>query len=48
MAEDTNSKIVSCDGNSNNANGHPLIYINLGKEGKVECPYCGQVFVGQK
>ena len=33
---------VGCDGGSL---GHPLVYLNLGKEGETECPYCGRRFV---
>ena len=50
MAKDKDLPIVSCDGEDNDASrnratGHPLVYLNLGKEGKTECPYCGKVFM---
>ena len=35
---------VSCDGGGS-ALGHPLIYLNLGDGGMVDCPYCGRRFV---
>lgn len=35
---------VACDGGGD-PSGHPRVYLNLGKEGHVECPYCGKVFV---
>ena len=35
---------VSCDGGGS-ALGHPLIYLNLGEEGVVDCPYCGRRFI---
>jgi len=25
--------------------GHPKVCLNLGAEGRVECPYCSRVFV---
>ncbi|MGQ0663971.1 MAG: zinc-finger domain-containing protein [Pseudomonadota bacterium] len=34
---------VECDGGG--ALGHPLVYLNLGREGRVECPYCDRLFV---
>lgn len=40
---------VSCDGNSNEKNtGHPRIYLNLGKPGVIQCPYCNQTFILKK
>ncbi|MDF3073750.1 MAG: zinc-finger protein [Alphaproteobacteria bacterium] len=30
---------VACDG-SGGALGHPRVWLNLGKEGMVDCPYC--------
>ena len=35
---------VACDGGGD-PSGHPRVYLNLGKEGRVECPYCGKTFV---
>ncbi|GHF14140.1 zinc-finger domain-containing protein [Kordiimonas sediminis] len=37
-------KRVSCDGDEG-ALGHPRIYLNLGEDGKVECPYCDRLFI---
>jgi uncharacterized Zn-finger protein len=34
---------VACDGGGG-ALGHPKVYLNLGKEGKVECPYCSRTY----
>lgn len=49
MIEDTQyieTSTVNCDGNETETkSGHPLIYLNLGKEGKVTCPYCGKAFI---
>ena len=32
---------VGCDGGGG-ALGHPLVYLNLGVEGHIECPYCSR------
>lgn len=34
---------VACDGGGG-ALGHPRVFLNLGADGKVECPYCGRNF----
>jgi len=40
------SSVVSCDGrNRDDPLGHPLIYLNMGEEGHVTCPYCSRQFV---
>jgi uncharacterized Zn-finger protein len=40
---------VACDGPDNNggggALGHPKVYLQIGDEGFVECPYCDRRFV---
>jgi len=35
---------VPCDGGGGPL-GHPKVYLNLGKEGRVECPYCSRTYV---
>ena len=35
---------VSCDGGEG-ALGHPLVYLKIGPERWVECPYCDRRFV---
>jgi len=35
---------VSCDGGQG-ALGHPRVFLNIGKDGKVECPYCDRLFI---
>jgi len=35
---------VSCDGGEG-ALGHPLVYLNMGDSGYVECPYCDRLFI---
>ncbi|HLI10959.1 MAG TPA: zinc-finger domain-containing protein [Alphaproteobacteria bacterium] len=33
---------VACDGGEL---GHPRVFLNMGREGRVECPYCDRLFV---
>ena len=35
---------VACDGGGGPL-GHPKVYLNLGPQGRVECPYCSRVYV---
>jgi uncharacterized Zn-finger protein len=37
-------KRVSCDGGGG-ALGHPRVYLEMGEEDRVECPYCDRLFV---
>lgn len=37
------SKKVSCSGGKD-ASGHPLVYLDMGKEDYVICPYCSKYF----
>ncbi|MBL6664888.1 MAG: zinc-finger domain-containing protein [Rickettsiales bacterium] len=37
------SKKVSCDG-GNVDMGHPKVYLNMGSENYVICPYCSKLF----
>ena len=39
-----NSTVVGCDGGGGPL-GHPKVYLEMGDEGFVECPYCDQRFV---
>lgn len=42
------TKEISCDGNgSADGLGHPRVFLNLGKEGRVDCTYCGRIFIYQ-
>ena len=34
---------VKCDGGG--ALGHPTVYLNMGTQGWVECPYCDCKFI---
>ena len=35
---------TACDGGGG-ALGHPQVYLNLGDDGRIDCPYCGRHFV---
>ena len=35
---------VACDGGGG-ALGHPKVYLNLGEEKRIECPYCSRLYV---
>ena len=38
------TRVVACDG-GNAALGHPRVYLNMGDDAFVECPYCDRRFV---
>jgi len=35
---------IGCDGGVG-ALGHPLVYLTMDSNGKVDCPYCGRRFI---
>ena len=35
---------IACDGGGG-ALGHPKVFLSLANGGRVECPYCGRMFV---
>ncbi|MDP6351045.1 MAG: zinc-finger domain-containing protein [Alphaproteobacteria bacterium] len=35
---------ATCDGGGGPL-GHPRVYLNLGDDGRIDCPYCGRSFV---
>ena len=39
-------KIIGCDGGEDY--GHPLVYLNLTKDGKQVCPYCSKIYILKK
>jgi uncharacterized Zn-finger protein len=41
---ETDSTRVACDGGGG-ALGHPRIFLEMGDEAQVECPYCDKRFV---
>lgn len=36
------TRTVACDGGPL---GHPRVFLSVGSEGRVECPYCSRVYV---
>jgi uncharacterized Zn-finger protein len=36
---------VACAGEGGPVDGHPRVFLNLGPDGRVECPYCSRLFV---
>ena len=38
------TQTVSCNG-GNGASEHPNVYLDVGSENKVSCPYCCRLFV---
>ena len=38
------TRSVSCDGGNGSA-GHPNVYLNIGDDGQIVCPYCSRTFV---
>ena len=43
----TENTYVYCEGNGP-ALGHPRVFLDLSKEGKIKCPYCSRAFVLKK
>lgn len=37
-------KHVACDG-GNGPLGHPRVYLNMGNDRSIDCPYCGRRYV---
>lgn len=38
---------IACDGGMAPL-GHPRVFLTIGADGKVECPYCDRLFVLKK
>jgi len=38
--------VAACNGGGGPL-GHPRVFLNLGHDGKVECPYCSRLFVNR-
>ena len=38
------STTVACDG-GNGPLGHPRVYLNMGDDNAIDCPYCGRRYV---
>jgi uncharacterized Zn-finger protein len=41
-----NEAVAACNGGDEPL-GHPRVFLNLGPDGKVECPYCSRLFVNR-
>jgi uncharacterized Zn-finger protein len=41
-----NETVAACNGGGGSL-GHPRVFLNLGRDGKVECPYCSRLFVNR-
>ena len=41
---ETDSDTVACEG-IGGALGHPRVFLTIGKDGYVDCPYCDRRFV---
>jgi len=41
-----NETVAACNGGGG-VLGHPRVFLNLGRDGKVECPYCSRLFVNR-
>ncbi len=41
---EVDNPIVACDGGDGPL-GHPRVFLNIGEEGRIECPYCSRLFV---
>lgn len=42
--EEVTATRIACDGGGG-ALGHPRVYLSIGPEGWVQCPYCDKRFV---
>ncbi|MEM6934585.1 MAG: zinc-finger domain-containing protein [Pseudomonadota bacterium] len=42
--EEVSTTRVACDGGGG-ALGHPRVFLSIGPEGWVECPYCDKRFI---
>jgi uncharacterized Zn-finger protein len=40
---ETDSRVVACDG-GDGALGHPRVFLNIGVENFIDCPYCDKRF----
>jgi len=41
-----NETVAACNGGGGPL-GHPRVFLNLGHDGKIECPYCSRLFVNR-
>lgn len=41
---EVDNRRVACDG-GNGALGHPRVFLEMGRETSIDCPYCGRRYV---
>lgn len=41
---EVNQPVVACDGGEGPL-GHPRVFLSIGKDGEIECPYCSRRYV---
>jgi uncharacterized Zn-finger protein len=41
---EADSPTVACDGGDGEL-GHPRVFLNMGDQAKIDCPYCGRQYV---
>jgi uncharacterized Zn-finger protein len=41
-----NETVAACNGGGGPL-GHPRVFLHLGHDGRVECPYCSRLFVNR-
>ena len=44
---ETESRTVACDGGGG-ALGHPKVFLQIGNQNEIECPYCGRIYIYRK
>ena len=44
---ETESRTVACDGGGG-ALGHPKVFLQIGNQNEIECPYCGRIYKYRK
>ena len=44
---EVNTATVGCDGGGGDM-GHPMVYLKIGDEGGIVCPYCSRQFALSK
>lgn len=42
---ETNQTRIACNGDGGGVSGHPNVWLEMGEEGHVQCPYCSRLFV---
>lgn len=45
--EEVETSRIACDGGEG-ALGHPRVWLSIGEDGFVECPYCDKKFIAKE